>query len=81
MPIHWLPYKSLVITPEMENRTLLLYVEQKKLMSLKVPRVITADIIDGKVKICSSHNLDEPKKWRISTITHYTWLDEPYTFD
>lgn len=78
MPIEWQPYESLVITPEMENRTILLYVEQKKLMSLQVPRVITADIIDGAVQICSSHNLDDPNEWRVSTITHYAWLNDPF---
>jgi hypothetical protein len=73
----WKPYSELVITPEMENKELLLYVAQAKMCALKVPRVITADIIDGKVKICYSHRLGE-KDFSLSKITHYTWLDDPW---
>jgi len=74
--IDWRPYEELVITPERENWELLLLVEQIKLCYLKVPRVITADIIDGKVRVCYSHRLTE-KDWTLSKITHYTWLTNP----
>jgi hypothetical protein len=74
--IDWRPYSELVITPEMENWELLLYVEQTKLCSLHIPRVITADIVDGKVQICYSHKLTE-RDWNLSKITHYTWLNNP----
>lgn len=74
--IDWKPYSELIIIPEMENYTLLLWVEQKKLCRLHVPRVITGDIIDGKVKICYSHKLRE-RDWNLSKITHYAWLNEP----
>lgn len=77
MPIEWMPYETLVITPEMENWELLLYVEQRKLCALKIPKVITADIIDGKVEICRTHNPDD-MDWRLSKITHYAWLNDPY---
>lgn len=76
--IKWIPYEDLVITPKMENRGLLLYVNQKKACALKVPRVITADIIDGKVKICYSHHLYD-KDFDLSTITHYIWLNHPWS--
>jgi hypothetical protein len=74
--IDWKSYSELVITPEMENYTVLLWVEQKKLCRLHVPRVITGDIVDGKVKICYSHKLTD-RDWSLSQITHYAWLNEP----
>jgi len=74
--IDWKPIEELTIIPEMENWEILLYVEQTKLCALKIPRVITGDIVDGEVKICYSHNLTE-QDWNLSKITHYAWLNEP----
>lgn len=74
--IDWRPIAELTITTEMENWGILLYVEQKKLCSLKIPKVITATIIDGKVKVCNSHKLQD-RDWTLSKITHYAWFNEP----
>ena len=54
-----------------------LYVEQRKACARRVPEVITADIIDGKVEISSEHHLED-KDFSLSEITHYAWLDSPY---
>jgi len=74
--IDWRPIEELVITPDMENWGLLLYVEQKKLCALKIPIVVTATIVNGKIDVCSSHKLSS-EDWRLSTITHFVWLNEP----
>ena len=76
--IDWKPYEELVITPEMENQSLLLYVEQVKLCARILPEVITADIIDGKVEICNVHRIYSEHDMRLSKITHYTFLNTPY---
>jgi len=74
--IDWTPIEKLTITSEMENWELLLYVEQTKMCALKVPRVVTANITDGKIKVCYSHKLNNDD-WRLSKITHFVWLNEP----
>lgn len=74
--IDWRPIEELIIIPEMENWELLLYVEQTKLCALKIPSVITATIVDGKISICRSHKL-QSQDWSLSKITHYVWLTEP----
>lgn len=78
MAIEWKPYSELRITPDMENWTILLYVAQEKLCARKLPEVLTGDIIDGKVQICSTHKINEERDWNYSTITHYAWLNDPY---
>jgi hypothetical protein len=74
--IEWYPYDSLNITPEMENTDLLLYVEQVKMCHRKVPEILTASIIDGKVEICYSHKPEE-LDFSLSKITHYTIPNYP----
>jgi hypothetical protein len=76
--IEWKPYDELKITPEMENQSLLLYVTQVKLCSRIQPEVITADIINGEVHICSVHRIYSENDIRLSKITHYAFLNTPY---
>ena len=77
----WQPIEELKITPEMENWELLLYVEQRKLCRLQNPRVITADIIDGKIQICHTHGYENNEINPLGKITHYVWLESPYEND
>lgn len=76
--IKWTPIENLVITREMENQSLLLYVQQVNLCARILPEVITADIIDGKVQICSAHHIRDEKDMRLSKITHYAFFNTPY---
>ncbi len=81
MNLNWIPKDEFHITPEMENMRVLIYVEQAKLCRRIVPEIITGDVIDGKVQICDSHNLDESREFddfRLSTITHYAFYNDPY---
>lgn len=73
----WIPIEQLNISPDDENKELLLYVEQVKLCSLRNPRVITADIIDGKIQICHTHGYEDNQINDLGKITHYAWLENP----
>ena len=84
--IKWYPIEELKITPEMENLSLLLYVEQEKLCARHFPEVVTADIIDGKILVSGGYyfrqvNDLENSNWYIdglSHVTHYAYLNDPW---
>ena len=77
--ITWKQISELVITPEMENQTFLVWVEQRKMCARHIPQVLVVFVCDGKLKLDGGYHqgLDD-FNWSLSEITHYTELGTPY---
>lgn len=88
--IVWAPLSELKITPKMENWEILVYVGQDKMCRRHFPKVVTADVVDGKLLVM--HEADQvfvqtdgsltdtegKRVFPLSTASHYAYFNSPH---